>query len=96
LTCQANKLTARVKMNNIAKELEAVAIKRIAAKLANLDANDDVRMLAWFAYSDALEKFQKKHNIPWDQLKGLLTEATADVYNNSLKSEVFGYAEVSA
>ena len=80
----------------IAKELEVVAIKRLSAKIANLDSSDDVRMLAWFAYSDALEKFQKKHNIAWDLLKVLLTEATAEIYNNSLKSEVFGYAEVSA
>jgi hypothetical protein len=83
-------------MSNIAKDLQAVAIKRIAAKLTNLDSSDDVQMQAWFAYDAALQKFQKKHNIALDDLKVLLREATAEIYNNSLKSEVFGYSEVSA
>lgn len=78
------------------KELQAIAIKWIAAKITNLDSTESVRAAAWADFELAITKFQTKHNLTESVLAALLKETAADIYANELKSEVFGYERVSA
>ena len=78
------------------QQLQRIAIKWIAAKATNLDSDAVVRAAAWADFESAITKFQKTHSLPDSVLAALLKETAADIYANELKSEVFGYAEVSA
>jgi hypothetical protein len=78
------------------QELQRIAIKWIAAKATNLDSDEIVRAAAWADFELAITKFQKKHKLADSVLAALLKETAADIYANELKSEVFGYSEVSA
>lgn len=76
------------------KELQAVAIKWIAAKLTNLDSEPSVRSDAWMAFEQAITKFMKKHDVSHNVMVELLRETAASIYADELKHEIFGYEKV--
>ena len=85
-------------MNTRTADIQKVAGARIVAKASTLYSNQETCTAAWEEFQSLCIFFMHRYGLNEAQFASELQSATAELFANELKTEIFGYSinEVAA